>query len=153
MKIEIIEASIQDTEIIADFQIKMAWETESYHLNKETVLKGVDAIFKNKDLGQYYIAQIEGKAVASLLITYEWSDWRNSRINWIQSVYVESSFRRKGVFSKFYNYIKAQAIQNKQIGGIRLYVDKTNIPAQKTYTNMGMNGNHYQLFEWMKESN
>jgi ribosomal protein S18 acetylase RimI-like enzyme len=87
------------------------------------------------------------------MITFEWSDWRNRTIYWIQSVYVLPDHRRKGVYASLYQHIRSLAEADKNIGGIRLYVDRTNIIAQKTYASLGMNGEHYQVFEWMKDSN
>ena len=150
MEIYIQKATKEDIDIIARFQVEMAWETESYKLELATVTKGVEAVFDHKERGQYYTAKLGNEIIATLLTTYEWSDWRNARVLWIQSVFVKENYRRKGVFSKFYSHIQSIAINNENIGGIRLYVDKTNIPAQKTYTRIGMNSNHYQLFEWMK---
>jgi len=144
------KAKIEQASIIANFQIDMAWETEKYKLNPDTINKGIEAVFNNPELGQYYVAKIDGEIVASLLTTYEWSDWRNASVLWIQSVFVVKEFRRQGIFQAFYDHIKAIATQDESIGGIRLYVDKTNIPAQKTYSKVGMNGENYQLFEWMK---
>lgn len=150
MSIIIRTAKIEDANIIADFQQKMAWETESFHLDAPTVLNGVKAVFGNSELGQYYVAESNGEIIASLLTTFEWSDWRNAKVWWIQSVFVISEFRRQGVFTKFYQHIKTLVDQDPKVGGLRLYVDKTNVSAQKTYEKVGMNGDHYQLFEWMK---
>lgn len=150
MNFEITKSPIEFIEIIADFQVKMALETESIHLDQSTVLKGVSAVFNDDSLGQYFIAKDNDKVIASLMITYEWSDWRNAKVWWIQSVFVLPEYRRKGVFSQFYKYIKEIVKEDDNIGGLRLYVDKTNISAQNTYAKVGMNGEHYQLFEWMK---
>lgn len=150
MEIIITKANLQNTPTIAHFQVKMAMETENYKLDLNTVIKGVNAVFNNQELGQYYIAEINGETIASLLTTYEWSDWRNAKVLWIQSVYVLPKYRRKGIFTKFYEHIKTLAKKDSNIGGIRLYVDKTNTSAQKTYAKVGMNGEHYQLYEWMK---
>jgi GNAT superfamily N-acetyltransferase len=150
MEIKIQKANKKDIDIIAKFQVEMAWETESYKLDSNTVVKGVEAVFNHDEYGQYYIAKLNDETIASLLTTYEWSDWRNARVLWIQSVFVKEKYRRQGVFSMFYSHIKKNALNNDNIGGIRLYVDKTNIPAQETYNKVGMNGEHYKLFEWMK---
>jgi len=149
MKIEIRTATEQNIQIIANYQIEMAMETESLQLDADIVLKGVTTIFQNPELGQYYIALSKNTPIASLLTTYEWSDWRNARVLWIQSVFVRKEYRKKGVFAALYQHIKEIALEDKNIGGIRLYVDKTNIAAQETYKKVGMNGEHYQLFEWM----
>lgn len=150
MAIEISKANINNSKLIADFQLQMALETENEKLDLTTVQRGVEAVFNNPELGQYYIAKVDNVVVASLLTTYEWSDWRNARVIWIQSVFVTKEYRRQGIFSQFYHHIKEISMNDKGIGGIRLYVDKTNITAQKTYQNVGMDGEHYQLFEWLK---
>lgn len=150
MNYQIKKATEEQINLIADFQIKMALETESVNLDSPTVVKGVSAVFNDRSLGQYFIAMDDDKVIASLMITYEWSDWRNAKVWWIQSVFVMEEYRRKGIFSQFYSHIKSIVEADKNIGGLRLYVDKTNLPAQKTYAKVGMNGEHYQLFEWMK---
>lgn len=150
MNFQITKSSKEHIETIADFQVKMALETESIHLDKATVLKGVAAVFNDNSLGQYFIAKDDNKVIASLMITYEWSDWRNTKVWWIQSVFVLPEYRRKGVFSQFYQHIKELVKEDGSVGGLRLYVDKTNISAQNTYIKVGMNGEHYQLFEWMQ---
>lgn len=144
-------AQKQDTEIIAQFQEKMAWETENLKLDPQTVNKGVQAVFDNPEKGQYFVAKNElNQIIASLLTTYEWSDWRNQTIWWIQSVFVLPEFRKKGIFKQMYWHIKSLAQADLEVGGIRLYVDKTNASAQGVYNKVGMNGEHYQLFEWLK---
>ncbi|OYT16791.1 MAG: GNAT family N-acetyltransferase [Bacteroidetes bacterium 4572_77] len=148
---KIEKAQKTDAESIAQFQIDMAWETENMQLPKETIFNGVEAVFDRPNLGQYFVAKDGDKLLASLLITYEWSDWRNVQVWWIQSVFVQIEYRRKGVFTAFYNHLKDIVVKDKHIGGLRLYVDKTNVSAQKTYKKLGMNGEHYQFFEWMKE--
>ena len=139
-----------DTENIASFQLAMAKETENLELDKVTVLKGVAAVFDDESKGKYYVAQENNEIIASLLITYEWSDWRNSTIIWIQSVYVKPEHRGKGVFKKLYNAIYKVWQKNKHAySGIRLYVDKSNAKAIEVYNRIGMNGEHYQVFEKM----
>src|SRR5665647_438107 len=107
-----------DAPSIIDFQLSMAWETENMKLVYEIVTKGVDAVFNDLSKGQYYVAEADGKVIASLLITYEWSDWRNCNVWWFQSVYVIPEFRRKGVFRKMYSYIRELAVQ-QSIAGLR----------------------------------
>ncbi len=144
------KGTLDDAEIISDFQIAMALETESLTLDKSTVLKGVKAVFELPAKGQYFVAVDKNKVVGSLMITYEWSDWRNQWVWWIQSVYILPAFRGKKIFSRMYNHIKTLVINNDDVSGIRLYVDLTNSNARKVYQSLGMNGEHYQLFEWMK---
>lgn len=150
MKYQISQANKEHIKTIADFQLKMALETENLQLDYHTVCKGVSAVIDQPELGQYFIVTHHQEVIASLLITYEWSDWRNARVWWIQSVYVLNAYRRTGVFNKMYGYIQSLVKADHAAGGIRLYVDKTNINAQKAYRKVGMNGEHYQLFEWMK---
>jgi ribosomal protein S18 acetylase RimI-like enzyme len=83
------------------------------------------------------------------MVTFEWSDWRNKCIYWIQSLYVERDFRRKGVFNEMYKALKRMVENDDSIGGIRLYVDRNNVEAQKVYEKLGMDGDHYRVFEWI----
>jgi len=146
------EAQQDEFLIIVSFQEKMALETENLKLSRETLKKGVKALFSNPSRGKYYVVEdTDGTIAASLLTTFEWSDWRNSTVLWIQSVYVLPEYRKSGIFSKMYEYIKDIMNSNPEYSGIRLYVDKTNTNAQKVYNRVGMNGEHYQLFEEMKD--
>lgn len=123
-------------------------ETEGIELNADVVSKGVMAVFRDENKGQYFVAVDHGKIVASLMITCEWSDWRNSDIWWFQSVYVVPEYRRKGIFRMMYDHVKREGIE-RGIAGLRLYVESGNVRARKTYEAMGMNGSHYRTFEWM----
>lgn len=147
---KIREATVADKPKIAAFQIAMAHETENLKLDPPIVDMGVQAVFDDPSKGIYFVAETNDEVVGSLLITYEWSDWRNGNVWWIQSVYVIPGFRRKGVYSKMYSYIQALVNENKSLRGIRLYADKSNLVAQSAYHNLGMNSEHYSLFEWMK---
>ncbi len=144
------KATPDDASAIIDFQLKMAMETEKLSLDPETVTKGVNAVFDDSRKGQYYVAVNDGKVVASLLITFEWSDWRNSNIWWFQSVYVITEFRRKGVFRKMYAFIRNLA-EEQGIAGLRLYVETRNLDSRRTYEALGMTSGHYSFYEWMRE--
>lgn len=144
-------ATEEDRFLIANFQIKMAKETEDLDLDNENVNNGVMSVFQDSHKGKYIVAEINDNIVASLLLTYEWSDWRNSLVLWIQSVYVVPEMRGKGVFKNLYYYVKKIAKEDKNVSGIRLYVDKSNKNAMGVYNAIGMNGEHYNVFEWMKE--
>ncbi len=148
--IMIRKATPDDAAVIIDFQQKMAWETEQMTLVPEIIFKGVNSVFDNPSRGQYWIALDDGQIVASLLITYEWSDWRNSNVWWFQSVYVLPEFRRTGIFRSMYQHIKNEA-GKEGIPGLRLYVETNNTRAQNTYEVLGMNSRHYKMYEWMKE--
>jgi GNAT superfamily N-acetyltransferase len=143
-------ATQQDAATIVDFQLKMAIETEDLILDPAVTKEGVRAVFSDSSKGCYFVAETEGIVVASLMITYEWSDWRNGLVWWIQSVYVVPEFRKKGVFTQLYEYLKKQVEASDHVRGLRLYVDKRNVSAQKVYTHLGMNGSHYDTYEWMR---
>ena len=146
------EAEKTDIAVIADFQLKMAKETENLDLNPETVVKGVTAVFSDPSHGKYFVTEIESKVCASLMVTPEWSDWRNSKVLWIQSVYVLPEFRKSGVFKKMYQHLKSLVEGSELYTGLRLYVDKSNHIARNVYRQIGMNGEHYEVFEWMKDN-
>jgi GNAT superfamily N-acetyltransferase len=148
--ITILQASVSETEIITQFQVEMALETENMQLDPVITFAGVKAVMMDPTKGKYFITFHDGKPVGSMLITPEWSDWRNRTIYWIQSVYVIPEARRKGVFSALYHHLLEWVRINPEIGGIRLYVDTGNLSAQQVYSHLGMNGEHYKVFEWMK---
>lgn len=150
MEIRIREADVTDASDIAAFQRAMARETEEVELDAGVVDRGVRAVFDHPARGRYFVAEEEGRVVASLLITYEWSDWRNGNVWWIQSVYVCPEFRRRGVYARMYEHVKGIVERDPSLRGIRLYVDRRNAPAQDVYRRCGMNGEHYLVFEWMK---
>ena len=143
-------ATNSDIETIALFQVLMAKETEDLNLDPDTVQKGVKAIFDNPEKGFYLVTEEDGEVVASLMITYEWSDWRAKTTWWIQSLYVKPEHRRKGIYRKMYEHLKNKIKDDNTVGGIRLYVDKTNVKAQKAYEALGMDGEHYSMYEYMK---
>jgi len=119
-------------------------------LDPATCTLGIEALFANPALGRYFVAESDGRPVASLMITLEWSDWRNGMVWWIQSVYVVEELRRQRVYAGLYEHVKQLASADPAIQGIRLYVDRRNQRAQEVYARLGMNGEHYQVFEWMK---
>ena len=144
------QAKRTDLQAIVKFQLAMANETEGIELDKPTVEKGVNAVLSDSGKGIYYIAERDGKVVGSLLTTFEWSVWRNGTILWIQSVYVLPEYRRKGVYRSMFSQIKNMVLNDSKLNGIRLYADKSNLLAHKTYENLGMSPDHYLTFEWMK---
>lgn len=139
-----------DAHAIVEFQLAMAWETETLRLDEPTVVKGVAAVFADSSKGTYYVAETDGKVVGSLLTTFEWSDWRNGTVLWIQSVYVRPEYRKRSIFSKLYKHIQKMVVDNPNLRGIRLYADKTNTAAHDVYEHLGMTAEHYQMYEWMK---
>jgi ribosomal protein S18 acetylase RimI-like enzyme len=143
-------ATLDDASVIIDFQLNMAMETEGLTLDYPTVTRGVHAVFEDSTKGSYYVAVDDEKIIGSLMTTYEWSDWRCGTVIWIQSVYIIKNYRGQGVYKKLYQYIQQLVTSESGYRGIRLYVDKTNLPAQRVYKKLGMNGEHYQVYEWMK---
>jgi len=144
---QIRKANSKDAESIIQFNIAMAMETENKTLKREEIEPGVHGLFQKPEYGFYVVAESEGNVVGSLMITYEWSDWRNGLFWWIQSVYVIPEFRRKGVYKKMYLTIKAMAKDKPDVCGFRLYVEKENTNAQKTYAALGMDETHYKMYE------
>jgi ribosomal protein S18 acetylase RimI-like enzyme len=147
--ITIRAAEPDDAMLIIEFQQKMAYETENIHLDFHTVTKGVHTVFTDATKGAYYVAVDDDTVVGSLMTTYEWSDWRSGTVLWIQSVYIVPTHRGQGIFRKMYEHIQSLVTPESGYRGIRLYVDKTNYLAQRVYQKLGMNGEHYQVFEWM----
>ncbi|HUP58871.1 MAG TPA: GNAT family N-acetyltransferase [Thermoanaerobaculia bacterium] len=144
------DATPADADAIIEFQLAMARETEDLALDRDILTRGVHAVFADPSHGRYYVAEANGEVVASLMITYEWSDWRNGTVWWIQSVYVVPAFRRRGVYAGLYAHVRGLVASEPAIRGIRLYVDNRNVGAQEVYARLGMEGEHYRVFEWMK---
>lgn len=153
MNIKIRPGLLFDIDIIADFQVKMAFETENgLKLDPATVNKGVSAVMDDPSKGKYWVAEVDGNVVGCLLTVPEWSDWRNGTVLWIHSVYVGPDHRKNGIYKALYSHLKGMVETSAEYRGLRLYVDKTNIKAQKVYESLGMNGDHYLTYEWMKET-
>ncbi len=144
------KANVSDVTFIVDCQLAMAFETEGIRLDLDVVQKGVAAVLVNDLRGIYYLAEENGTVIGSLLTTYEWSDWRNGTVLWIQSVYIHPQHRRKGVYRSMYRYIQDIVVSDPGLFGIRLYADVSNMAAHQAYLNLGMNDSHYKTFEWMK---
>jgi len=149
--VKIRKALIEDLEIIVKFNYNLAKQTEDKELDLEILTKGVGAILSDTSKGQYYVYEIDGKVVGQIMHTYEWSDWRNGTFLWVQSVYVDEEYRRKGIFKELYNYVKQICDNDEDIAGIRLYVEKDNLNAKATYKSLGMDECNYHMYEY--ESN
>lgn len=149
--IVIRQATRTDAARILEFQVLMAIETEDIVLDKLVASKGIAALFDDPAKGVYYVAEVKGEVAGCFLITYEWSDWRNGVVWWLQSVYVDVASRKRGVFRKMYDHIVEVISADPGVRGLRLYVDKSNERAQGVYRSLGLNGDHYTVFEWMPE--
>jgi GNAT superfamily N-acetyltransferase len=147
MNMKIRKATGRDAAVVAEFNALIADETEHRSLDKRILLRGVKGVLSDRGKGVYFVAEVDGRVVGQLLITYEWSDWRNGNFWWIQSVYVQKEFRQQGVFRALYEHVEILAKKNKRVCGLRLYVERQNERAQKTYENMGMKRAAYEMFE------
>ena len=147
MNITIRAASESDTAVIAEFNLLMAKETEDKTLSVERVRDGVKSILSDPSKGVYLLAEENAQIVGQLMITYEWSDWRNGNFWWIQSVYVRRPDRGKGVFRSLFEHVKRLAKGRKDVCGLRLYVEQHNKKARRTYEKLGMKKTDYRLYE------
>jgi len=147
MNFSVREARRGDAEVIARYNAAMAKETEGKALDPGCVGTGVAALFDNPSLGQYWVVEADGQVIGQVMVTYEWSDWRNGMIWWIQSVYVRPESRRKGVFSGLYRHVESLAEAAPGVIGLRLYVEGNNVRAQQTYTALGMVKPGYLVME------
>jgi len=137
-----------DLELLVAGNSRMALETESLTLDPQKIRPGVAAVLEGKVSARYYVGEVGGAVVAQLMITEEWSDWRNASVWWIQSVWVPPEHRRQGYYRELYLEVKEEA-RKAGAAGIRLYVDARNERAKAVYRALGMNGEHYQVFEAM----
>jgi ribosomal protein S18 acetylase RimI-like enzyme len=147
MNFRIRDATHSDAATIADFNSRMAEETEGRTLDSDIIGPGVAAILSDQTKGRYWVGTSGENIVGQLMVTYEWSDWRNGTIWWIQSVYVPSEFRRKGVFSALYRHVESLSVDEPGVCGLRLYVENNNQQAQRTYEALGMVKPSYLVME------
>ncbi|MEJ2515198.1 MAG: GNAT family N-acetyltransferase [Gammaproteobacteria bacterium] len=147
MDISIRNAEPTDWAAIAEFNRLLADETEGKDLDWEIISAGVKKVLGDVHRGRYFLAESQGRIVGTTMITYEWSDWRDGWIWWIQSVYVHPDFRGRGVFSGLYRHIEALAKDSGDVRAIRLYVLKTNERARATYAKLGMEETGYTVLE------
>ncbi len=141
-------AKNSDAADLIEFNQAMALETEGKTLEHEKITNGVSAVFIDDKKGFYVVAENDGKIVGGLMITFEWSDWRNAWFWWIQSVYILPDFRGRSIYRLLYEFVKSEANKEK-VCGIRLYVEQDNINAQKVYEKLGMDKSHYLMYEEM----
>jgi GNAT superfamily N-acetyltransferase len=147
MEIKIRRAGLADAPVIADFNLRLAKETEGLRLNAARVSAGVTALLNDPSKGVYFVAEANGTVVGQLMITYEWSDWRNGNLWWIQSVYVKDEFRAQGIFRRLFAHLKTLAQQQNDVPALRLYVHDENTRAHRSYEKLGMSRTKYEVFE------
>lgn len=146
-EIKVRLATAEDAEFLVRGNAEMALETEHLSLDLDRLRDGVHAVFERPARGVYFVAEVDGRRAGQMLITYEWSDWRNGVFWWIQSVYVEKSSRGQGVFKAIYRHVEDMAKATHEVCGLRLYVENANSRAQSTYEGVGMKRTVYQMFE------
>ncbi len=137
----------RDCQVLVDFNIAMARETEGKELSRKVVSEGVRNLLRNPQNGFYVIAERGNDVTGCLMVTTEWSDWRNGEFWWIQSVYVKPEFRRQGIYRTLYDFVRSKAAEKDNVCGFRLYVEQKNAVAQQTYRQMGMEEAPYKIFE------
>ena len=152
MEITVRGAVAGDIRVLVDFNLRMAEETEGKSLDGETLAAGVEAVVVGTEsegvpTGRYLVAEVDGRVVGALMHTWEWSDWRNGVVWWLQSVFVEPEFRRRGVFRLLYETLRSQARNDERVVRLRLYVEGDNRGAQATYARLGMSSSGYTVME------
>jgi len=148
--VRIRPATTGDAKALVAFAAAMALETERKVLLRDVISAGVHHLLAHPGMGFYVMAECESEVAGSLMVTTEWSDWRNGNFWWVQSVYVRPEFRRRGVYRQLYEYLQKQAAEDPKVCGFRLYVERDNARAQATYRAAGMEQTHYILFEELK---
>ena len=145
--IRVRPAASSDLDFLVQGNGRMAWETEHLRLDEARLRNGVAALLADPSKGFYLIAEIDGRPAGQMMITFEWSDWRNATFWWIQSVYVLEEFRQRGMFRSLYDYVESEARRRDELCGLRLYVETANRRAQETYRRVGMREADYRMFE------
>lgn len=146
---EIREAGLSDAETVVDFNRRLARETESKELSLDELIPGVDKALSQPDQCRYFVACLDGRTIGQIMLTYEWSDWRNGQIWWIQSVYVPAEHRRLGVFRALFQHVEQLARRTSGVVGLRLYVERHNTAALEVYRRMGLGDAGYEVLEKM----
>jgi len=139
-----------EADLLIEFQVRLARETESLELDRAVLGRGVRAVFDDPGLGEYWVADLDGRVAACLLVTREWSDWRNGAVLWVQSVYVVPESRGRGIYRALHEQLRRRVEATPDLKGIRLCVDHRNRRARTAYERLGMSHEHYLLYEWMK---
>lgn len=134
-------------DVIARFNLHLARESEHLDLEPARVRAGVEAVLRDPSKGLYFVAEEGGRVIGQLLITHEWSDWRNGDFWWLQSVYVQRDFRRHGVFKALFEFVLAKAASQPDVCGLRLYMEADNDRAREAYKRLGMKETNYLVFE------
>ena len=144
---KIRKGDISDLSALVQFNLAMAKETEDLALDEDVLTRGVKTLLSHEEKGFYLVAEVDGEIAGSLMVTFEWSDWRAKDYYWIQSVYIRPQNRRQGIYAKLYQAVKQIAEENGGAASFRLYVEQDNTKAQSTYSALGMEKSYYQMYE------
>ena len=147
MPLTVRPATPADAAVVVEFNRLLALESEGKVLDPAVLAKGVTACLADPNKGRYFVAEDGGEVLGQMALTYEWSDWRNGWLWWIQSVYVRLDARRRGVFRALYDHVRRAAEADPEVIGIRLYMERDNEPARQTYLGVGMSPTSYVVFE------
>lgn len=145
-------AGIADLDRICQFNQQLAIETENRSLPADVLRKGVAAALESAERLRYWVAESGAEprlVIGQVAVSYEWSDWRNGWIWWLQSVYVDFAWRGKGVFRSLLEQVKADARSEGQVIGLRLYMEHDNQVARATYNKAGFVSAGYEVLELM----
>lgn len=148
-RVRVRAAHLGDILQVVEYNRRLAWETEGKVLNLPRLAAGVEGLFADPARGRYYVAELQGQGtiVGQVMLTFEWSDWRNGNFWWLQSVYVEESYRRLGVFRKLLEHVRGEAARTPRVVGLRLYVENANERAMAAYRSLGFVDAHYRVLE------
>jgi len=152
MSITIRNAQPADADLIAQFNIQLADESESKRLDESTVRRGVRRLLGDASLGRYFLAEVDGRVVGQMMITFEWSDWRDGLFWWIQSVYVVADARQRGVFRALFDHVQRLSREADDVCGLRLYVEEENDVAHQAYERLGLKATGYSVREWERSA-
>ncbi len=149
LDLNIVRATQADLDVLVEYNMALASETEDKTLERNVLREGIRMLFESEERGFYLVARIQGEenVIGQLLITYEWSDWRNHWIWWIQSVYIHKDYRGKGVYRKLHESVRTMARKSGEVIGLRLCVDRGNDAARAVYRKMAMTPSRYDLLE------
>jgi GNAT superfamily N-acetyltransferase len=144
---EIRSAKLSDAAALVEFNQAMALETEARFLDPQILKSGVDSVFHDEMKGFYVVAEDDGRIAGGLMVTFEWSDWRDGWFWWIQSVYIRPEYRGRRIYAGLYDYVKQLAAERGDVCGFRLYVERDNERARRVYERLGMSESHYVMYE------
>ncbi|MCE9677737.1 GNAT family N-acetyltransferase [Shewanella sp. AS1] len=144
---QIRKGQLADLRALVEFNQAMAQETEGLSLDEQTLSLGVETLLNTPEKGFYLVAEEAGEILGSLMVTFEWSDWRAKDYYWIQSVYIRPQNRRQGIYTRLYQSVKDLADENGGAASFRLYVEQENSKAQQTYQALGMDKSYYLMYE------